>query len=331
MAMTVGFASINFQMKSVIRPIYDYAKREGYNVKWGQGGDSIVSCMSIHRNTFFMPHGVSSENFFATRKGIKGKPPLGILFPGPFWKEYFANPSPPYVSEARDSYYIEDAKKYPKERIKVVGWPKSDLIFSSRRKEIEEKWRNKLNLRYDKTVLLTHTYSLKDIVERTEGLEVNFIFKPHILSVNNVQPFFKGATRNQFFTLPEMEKRLKGFKHVVWVDPQKLSDITELFLVSDVVFTYLGSSIATEFMVTGKPVISFPSRGRYRVSSFIVEKDECPVICCGVDGVQESITRCLEKPDELKRQREAWLEKMVYKPDGNASERSWKAIMELVG
>jgi len=314
--MTIIFKSSNsLEHRSVYRAIYNYAKEKGYDVSWGVGGKFTVSSDSVSRTTILMPHGVSVENFFAIRRESK-RDPFGYLLPGPYWKQYFNHSSPPQVP----SRWIDGLKRipaYPEGKLKVVGWPKSDLLFSTRRKQVKERWLDELSLPYNKTVLCGHPlYGLggcKGLAEITKSLEVNLIYKLHWTA--DVQ------------WLHKRRKECEGFKHVNWVDPTKLEDITELFLVSDLLISDSSSSIETEFMVTGKPVISIPNE---MVSGFFVEEDKSPAVCCTEDGIKEAIIHCIEKPDELKKQQEAWLEKMIYKPDGNASKRAWEAIMELI-
>lgn len=48
-------------------------------------------------------------------------------------------------------------------------------------------------------------------------------------------------------------------------------------------------------------------------------------------GLEDSIKRSLENPDEFKEQREHWLKKTIYKPDGKSSARCIDIILEKAG
>lgn len=333
---TVYFLQGHNLNEAVCRPIYDYAKGKEHDVQWGKEYPAISS-HTMDRNTIYIPHGISRENLFDTRKKTAETNPVGLLLPGPYWKENFnIDPTSPYARTklhiaphqlTEFSLYLK--KKYPENKMKVVGWPKSDLLFSpKRRREMKEKWENILKLPYDKTLLYTHSPFIEDFVKITENLGVNLIHRPHPLAIRAWPPF-EGAVEEQHIRFRDAEKTYRKFKHVNWISPE-LADITELFPISDVAVTNPGSSVATEFIITGKPVISFTNKSM--VSGFTFEdENNLPAITCGLKGLNEAIDRCLENPNEFQSQREAWLEKMIYKPDGNASERAWKAIMELVG
>jgi len=327
----VTFRKVNdIQHHSVYRAIYNFAKDQGFDVGWGTEAGIQVSAETSGPGIIFMPHGVSYENFNAVRKGAL-EMPRTCLLPGPYWKEnLYVYPPPQAPKGSIPGTTKIDPSMYPKEKLKVVGWPKSDLLSSPQRaRKVREKWLSSLNLPYDQTVLFSGSWYMSDFAEITAELEVNLIHKPHISANVISSPPFKGATKDQRLCFHDTKKKYEHFKHVSWVDPTKLEDITELFPVSDLCISNPGSSVATEFMVTGKPVISFTHVKV--VSGFEFNDDELPAVISREDRMKESIAHCLENPDELKRQREAWLEKMIYKPDGNASKRAWEAIMELVG
>lgn len=322
----------NTQVKSVHRPIYNYAKSEGYNVEWKRSGNIVVSCMTVLPNWIFIPHGISLENFASTKKLVKKRTFLkGLLFPGSYWKEKFYS-FPDEVPESmwRGKKELFNIKKteLPESHIKVVGWPKSDLLFSPRRKEVKAHWINKLKLPHDKTLLYSGHHFTRNLIDLTEKLELNLICKPTFtyMTVPSFQ-FKSGKKLENRFTFPQVMEAYKGFKHVNFVNPLELEDITELFLVSDICISPSHSSVATEFLVTNKPLIALGRPTQF--SEFLIKQEELPSIVCSFDGIKDAIVHSLDKPDEFKRQRETWLKKMVYKPDGKASKRAWEAIMEL--
>ncbi|GAG77335.1 unnamed protein product, partial [marine sediment metagenome] len=299
------------------RPICNYAKKAGYDVEWSAKylcNDGIISCVISHPSGIYMPHGNSAENFIDTKHQATSHPLLkGILLPGPYWKQKFY--SFPITEMIIASDVLENQELYnyefPETKLKVVGWPKSDLLFSSRRKEVKAHWENTLKLPYDKTVLYSGDSYVKNLIDITENLEMNLIWKPALPVTQGRRPQyfnFKDRLKYDFMTFPEITKKYSYFKHVNFVNPLELEDITELFLVSDVAVSPDGSSVGIEFITANKPLIALT---RKRIAGFHCTEEEMPAIFCFFDKMENALIHCLEKPNDLKKQRETFLKKMV--------------------
>lgn len=290
---------------SATLPVYNYMKKHGYPVDGGS--ITIESTFGGRKNGIYIPHGVSRENTDSTRKIAAGS--FGVLVPGPIG--YEACETSPYTDRMGGVYSDTPGL----EKIKMVGWPKSDLLFSPERDKAKREVEDLLKLPYEKTILLAVCQDVDELTKITARLKMNLVIKPHI-----------GAQQQKRYTVTKAP-------HIRWMDPSTWDDITRLFLISDLCIVNMSGSVATEFMVTEKPVLSNGRgwAGRLRVSGFDFSKEDYPSLLGGWKKFEENIKRCIDNPDELKTQREKWLNRMIYKPDGHASERAAKAIMELVG
>lgn len=296
---------------SAILPIYDYMKRHGYDVSmppkifWGKKGAINVDSTFGGPNSIFVPHGPGRENVDYTRRAAPNC--FGVLVPGPIG--YEACEKIPYIDQLGN-----ECKEAPDiRRVKMVGWPKSDLLFSPEREKVKQDVKDLLKLPYEKTVLLADHRDVDYLTKITERLKVNLVIKPH--------------TGAQYSPTKA--------SHIRWINPFTWDDITRLFLISDLCIVGLFTSVGTEFMVTGKPVLTnerrFKPDGPKQLSKFLFTEEEYPVLTGGLKKTEENIKRSLDNPAELKALRERWLKKIIYKPNGHTSERAAKAIMELVG
>lgn len=304
----------NLQHMSAIIPIYKYMKKHGYDVcmppkiYWSESRRITVESTGGGRPLIiYVPHGPARENVDYTCKTAPKC--FGVLVPGPIG--YEACKKTPYIDRMGNEW-----KEAPNlRRVKMVGWPKSDLLFSPEKAKVKQEVEDLLKLPYEKTVLLADYREINSLTKITARLKVNLVIKPHI-----------GSQEQKRYSLTKAP-------HVRWINPSAWDNITRLFLISDVCIVNDWTSVGTEFMVTGKPVLSngrgYPNK--LALSGFFFKEEEYPVLTGFMEKMEENIKRSLDNPDELKALRERWLKRIIYKPDGHASERAAKAIMELVG
>jgi len=315
--MRIGFDVLDFpQWSSVLKPIYEELKRRGIDVVEKGRADFYVFCRGIPsqviNQSIYIPHGISPAELNSAKKDTNlGTRTLGQLLPGPLWLNEFRKT---YPQRARAQ--------------KLVGWPKSDLLFSPKKERIKKEVREQFNLKYEKTVLWAdsilalpihqqiHKYPeilkvWKELLKLKGKLDVNLLIKPHIGA---------GGPPPKIFDLPQ-EMRVEG---VTWVDPRIYGDIMKLFLVTDVLVTIGFSSVPYEFLLTDKPIVFWESRLGTELEKEVGVKVQPDHIIKGVEEV-------LSGHDNYRKARKKWREKLIYKPDGHASERAVDAIMELIG
>ena len=129
--------------RSTIRPIFNEMKRRGFRARWTtkpiDNGTRWLYVSSvtpvpkeIRAHTVYVPHGVGQE----------GPSPWNLecikcLLPGPYYFNLFAR------------------RPFRRNQLITIGFPKSDILFSSNRKLVMKKTKEKfhLDLPYDKTIL----------------------------------------------------------------------------------------------------------------------------------------------------------------------------------
>lgn len=235
------------------------------------------------------------------------------------------------MSELKYKEYIDYAK-----RCALIGWPKTDVLFRSERKEMTENALEELGMKYDKTVLYapttfsftkektaTHPTNVVALLKQFKNKRMNLIIKEHI---DWIRAYGWEGRR-------EALRMAKGMDNVRWLDPRY--PLIKALLVSDVLMTWRFCCVFKEFMLKG-PVIelrdgtkleeeqtknkAYPDTDAFKVPDFYHG------LSAHSDNVLPSIKRAIENPSEFKKERERMIERYFYKPDGHASERGADAI-----
>jgi len=295
-----------------MKPLYEKLKAEGYDVSWNSGfrplglGDSQVVCHlpsltneAYWKNCIYVPHSVSEYfpyGYDEKRWIYKFK---GILSVG-------------LMSATRDREHpICDA-----ENIKLVGWPRGDILFGSKKAKIEEKLREDLKLPHEKTVLFVSATSgylyretpmLNEIISLSKG-KFNLLIKDRETKYSNM---FSGVKNIRYLT--------------------HLEDITPYYLITDVlVSAHPASSSLVEISQVNKPSITvnfgdenWINRWRYH---FLGEAD----VFCKLGELVSNVTALLESSDEYSPKIKEKLERFIYKPDGRATDRGIEVLKELI-
>lgn len=357
----IGFMFMNVQHSSVLRPIYNEFAKHYADIEplWGEvhtyedvakmyGGIYTIDadCYvfsggerggDLHKGVWskciYCPHGIGDENAPWWIQNEEYEHPAGILIPGPKWMDL-------YLAQRPDK----------EAHFKMVGYPKSDLLFSPEKDAIKKELETKLDLPFDKTILfsgfyfytkemLTLAHAMVTMLRVAAEKEYNLIIKPHISTLiaydtlNHVPQPLDGYTtaKDMFDTntiLGPPYDRLKEYydnisDRVRWINPF-IPDITPLYLVSDLCVSGEGSSTLTEFMLLDRPIVGIMEAP---------EKTERITKGCTLATTQdlpETINHIFDNPNELQKYRKKRIEECVYKPDGHASERAAKAIIELM-
>jgi len=306
---------------SVLSPVYDEMIKRGLPAeKGGSLGNALTEekfhiwCRgsTIPERSIYVPHGISWSELNRTVEVGKLDKPLGILLPGPRWLNRF-------------NKEFSGTAGHEAVQFKMVGWPKSDILFSENVESIKEEMRKIFNLEGRKTILLAgsgvhaplkywmmqrepmHYKVWKSLFELTKRRDVNVLIKPH------------NGKEGSVFEIPN---EMKGDK-MIWADPTVHGNIMPFFLVADVLVTNSFSSCCVEFLPLDKPLIFYDGGPQ----SFA---DQIGPVCTPETAGKE-VEKALDGVDAFKNKRSEWLQKLIYKPDGHASERAVDAILEMVG
>jgi len=347
------------QHDAVAIPVFEEMKRRGIKAKWGKFSDdadwyictSPIKFREQRNKTIYLPHGIGLQEEFQCIFPV-------ILFPGQYYKDVF---NIQFFDYEPPSGW--DEVQYP-----LIGWPKSDIWFNLKKRERKIKIIEKeLQLPYDKTVFIAGAYAGgKDVVNRhlVNGIKylingwnkkfpTNIIFKGH--SVSTV--FLKPKTRRQrerryvpeFFPI---KKLMDSIEHCRFIDPFLSADIYDLIMVSDVVVSTQSGSVYTETLITGKPIIQLGMRWytglRSRKGEAVIRNRNSwkytyttkrfnsypqiflPGLVCKPKDIWKNVHRAFNKPDEFRKDSDLFVEKMVHKPDGHASERAVNAVERIM-
>ena len=316
-------------LASTILPIYEEARRQKLEVSWKTRKTWDEQGFCIHAVNDVGPKGIYHPHSLALEEGFPfGDTDCGILVSGPIHLEGYLN-----------TYPDVDPNKF-----KLVGFPKSDLLVSYS-DAILRAVENRLNLPYDQTILWAddcvsfheefvwireYPYILEildKLCKLSREHEINLIIRPHWTQIN---PDYRLGE----YIPPE---KFKG-KGIRWIDPT-CGDITEFFLVSDMLFWLGKTSVSIEYLATGMPVMSYHEfpwiRDPCRVGKFLdllsigFEDLKIAGLTPDLDGLEKSVLHTLANPSEFAKERKKLSDFFIYKPDGGASKRAVQAIKEL--
>ena len=204
------------------------------------------------------------------------------------------------------------------DKLRPVGFPPIDRLFSAEIKARAKELMHELNLEGRQTVLfaaLAETNqresavldrALAELERAALDLNVNLLVKPHVLS---------NPERYQVF-----EARNRQRDHIHYIPPE--ADILPLFHVSDVLVSGRCSSVINEFMTLDRPTIQL--RDGDALPFFDVG------LHCEVPMLTENLQRSLRNPAEFSVDRQKWTAYHVYQPEEGAIEREISEIEKLL-
>lgn len=356
------FVATNVQHTGCLRPIKDEMDKRGYNTDFAHaktreelimicngiypedgdcyivsGGENIVGD-NIREKCIYHVHGAGNENayFYNEMKGV--------LTPGTRLQEMY-NTSFPDKSD----------------RFKLVGYPKTDILFSDKSNDVANKLRSILHLPYEKTILFAGFYLYADryddwypvlcstihkLIRTAISEKFNLIIKPHISTMimsdmrNSIPEFYEGHGKIYLYERDLLDPKIgspysdfrdhfSNIKYINWINPM-IPSIEPLFLISDLCVCGDDSSTAFEFITTGKPIITvneIPNKTKIGIFNSLANNS--------LSDLNERISELIKNKDlsskYVKMLQSNYSDKYVYKPDGNATKRAADAIEELMG
>lgn len=300
---------------STIRPVFNELRRQGIQCKWvSKLIDNGVNYLYISseigfpkeriNQTIFIPHGIGYE--FPNLGHLKFKKLL--------------------LSGLHDLKLFEN-KPFRKDQLELIGYPKSDILFSPGKELIMASTKNRfyLDFPYEKTILYAPGWvappflpskssfdkSILFIIAMSQDLKMNLIIKAH----PHVQ---KSSSEEIYLKAQQLSKKIKN---IFWID-KDVEDITPLYLFSDVLVSD-HSSVLYEFMPTDKPSIqltNIPSK------KLLFEG----TIKSSLENLPNTIIRIIDNPSEYLCEQRKQVKKRIFNPDGHASERAVAIIKKLM-
>jgi hypothetical protein len=253
----------------------------------------------LWRNAIFVPHSVSEYFPYGTEDGKYPFKFKGILSVGPV-TDAFHRQHPICLSE----------------NVKMVGWPRGDILFNSEKETIAEQLRESLNLPHEKTVL---------IMCASFGH-----LQWEIPILNELIPFSKGRfniiIKERGVKYPDLFSDKDNVKYI-----PNTEDATPLYLITDLLLSvHPAGSTLVEIAQVNKPSITVNFWGDAGVNkwryTFLGEAD----IFCKLGELKSNVTALLESSEEHSPQIREKLERFIYKPDGHATDRGVEALKELM-
>jgi len=329
-------------------PVYRELKRMGVDVKWGVWDNeaNVYICTNPYKfrgktdKLIYCPDGLALQEAVYPIFG-------GILFPGPYWRQIF--------EEAYNKTNTEKNLCYPS-----IGWPPLDLWFSSERKEKEEQFREELKLPYEKTVLFAGLYDgmggfaseyMKRAVNKLLDTwmdydPVNIIYKGHVITTMD---FANNKIVDRWIPVAD---RLENLPYCNFVNPVEAGNIFDYSLISDVVISAESGTSLISFMAVGIPTIQLGMRWYTDIRSVPEEayigkppniigyshsvkrfrpvpQIFLPGLVSEAENLPDIVHYALNHPNEGEEEKQAFLQKMLYKVDGKTSKRAADAILKM--
>jgi UDP-N-acetylglucosamine:LPS N-acetylglucosamine transferase len=226
------------------------------------------------------------------------------------------------------------------ERVRVTGWPQTDLFHPRRPRAAYEELLRGYGLDPGRPVVLVagntpsnapyegaFVQRLVEWWEREAGDRVQLLFRPHPRDTGWRERFRAASTREGIVV-----------QHASYTD---LADLATLLEHVDVVVCNAGT-ILLDALVGDRPAVCVlydegAPPGESWAAKNVVGKHYEELAASGAfyraerfDEVVAGIERALEHPDELARERQRAVEQVVGTVDGRAAERVVDAVLEVV-
>jgi len=336
------------QYDDVAMPVYRELVKRGADVKWGTLDDEsdVYVCTNPYKfkgkkhKTIYCPDGLGLQEGAYKIYG-------GILFPGPYWRQTF-----------EEKHGMNDTEKDA--RFPSIGWPPLDLWFNSEGKERKSRLREELKLPYEKTVIFGGLYDgrggfVSEYMKRalTKFLDdwgnhdpVNVIYKGHVITTMD---FHNNKVVKRWAPIKE---RMDKLPYCNFIDPMTGGNIFDYALVSDLIVSGEGCTALTAYMAAGIPTIQLGMRWytgliskigesyiganeqvigfSHAVSTFRTNPQIfMPGLVSEADNLPEVVDHAFTCPDKYRAEEKLFLEKIIYKADGQISSRAADAILKM--
>ncbi len=207
--------------------------------------------------------------------------------------------SGPFVTKR----FLKLQKKHKYFLVKETGWPKIDHIINYPTEDLKDKY----NIPKDKKVILfapTHSRKMQSAEELLPII-------PKIINEDEIWLFKFHELMNK-----EIIEKITNSKNIRIIDDY---DITPYLHLADVLITDT-SSVAYEFMILDKPVITYKTQSRKDKGIDITKPEK----------LRDAIDRSLQNPQEFHQKRIEHIEEINPRIDGKISENLIQTLQNII-
>ena len=197
-------------------------------------------------------------------------------------------------------------KKYKSFLVKETGWPKLDNLI--KKVNSSKKIKSEKSKKDKKTILYAPTFSRKyksssslfNSIKKAQKYEFNWLVKFHNLEKESVVKKYETLS-SDYFKIKEDD------------------NILNLMESADILITDT-SSVAYEFLLFNRPIITYKAETRFEKGLNILQSDD----------LIGAIVRSIEDPDEFKESRDEILNDIHPYQDGKSSKRLVETISDFI-
>ena len=197
-------------------------------------------------------------------------------------------------------------KKYKSFLVKETGWPKLDNLV--KKVNSLDKIKSEKSKKDKKTILYAPTFSPKyksssslfNSIKKAQKYKFNWLVKFHNLETESVIKNYEKLSSNYFKIIEE-------------------DNVLNLMESADILITDT-SSVAYEFLLFKRPIITYKAETRFEKGLNILQSDD----------LIGAIVRSIEDPDEFKQSRDEILNDIHPYRDGKSSKRLVETISDFI-
>lgn len=216
---------------------------------------------------------------------------------------------------------------FPREKMLEMGYPRNDILYAADAAERTRDIKKRLGVPPDKKIVL-YAPTWRD--DEAVGVgEYGFGLKLELGRLKKLSEKYHFVLRTHYLISEHLE--LSEDEKAYVTDASKWGDISELYLISDVLITDY-SSVFFDFANLGRPILFYVyDYEKYRdvLHGFYFDMNEgCPGPMLRTTAeVAEALEHIDEISEEYKEKYEAFRSRFCYLDDGGASERIIEKIM----
>lgn len=234
--------------------------------------------------------------------------------------DYLISPNPFSTEKFQSAFRIE------KEHIVTCGYPRNDILYTKNNEQEIARLKEKMGIPKDKKVILyAPTWRDDDYVESGK---YNFKLQLDLQEMKErLSDEYVVVLRMHYYIASNMDiSDFKGFAY----DESSYNDITELYLISDILITDY-SSVFFDYGNLKRPVLFFTYdlekyRDMLRGFYLDIEQDVPGPLLYTSDEVIDAIERIEEINAQYKERYDSFYERFCSVDDGHAAERICKKV-----
>ncbi len=228
---------------------------------------------------------------------------------------------------AFSSEAFSTAFRYPKEKMLEFGYPRNDILYAENASDIASELKKKMGLPLDKKIVL-YAPTWRDDEAAGVG-EYGFTLKLELEKLKALSDRYHFILRTHYLISDNL--RLSDMQSEYVTDLSKYGDISELYLISDMLITDY-SSVFFDYANLRRPIIFYVyDFEKYRdvLHGFYFDMETgCPG---PMYKTTDEVVNALQNPEgiieEYKEKYEEFYNKFCYLDDGKASERITEFIL----